>query len=304
MRRFVHTFIVVRIVVCVVCVVCIARIPLFAQPTQKKSTTPQAGVKSSATKASSERISTGFPQLTLIEKKAKSPLITATQLGLTGVNKPGGETYRYRRFVPKVLPAFIKSDILDAPPKPDGDSLELKLELLDSTSKGWLALYATPIGGSISETQTYHAMFFAPDSTLSWSIVLNKFFSRSDYVEIQDIRLDTASGLLYMNEACITYAKEAGGKCSALLCLDPRNGTVLWRTPFLVSNNMFLLTDKLIICGYGFTAEKDYVFTLDKQSGKILTKTPVESAPEYYEIKDERLYVLAYKQVYTFALPK
>jgi outer membrane protein assembly factor BamB len=283
---------------------CFGMLGVVSLAAQSKSPKARAGVQSSASKPSPDAPATGFPQLVLIEKKPKSPLTTAQMLGLSGENKPAGETYRYRRFVPKTLPPFVRPDLLDAPPKPDGDSLELTLELLDSTSKGWLALYATPIAGSISETQTYRAMLYAPDGALVWNIVLNKLFSRDDFIEIQDIRLDTASGLVYMNEACITYAKEAENKCSSLLCLDPVKETVLWRTPSLVSNNMFLLTDKLIICGYGFTAEKDYVFTLDKESGKILTKTQVESAPEYYEIKDNALYVLAYKQFYKFALPK
>jgi len=102
--------------------------------------------------------------------------------------------------------------------------------------------------------------------------------SRSDNLEVQDIRL--ADGVLYYNEACQSYSREAQGQCSSLVAVDPRARRVLWRTAPLTSNGRFRLRGCYIVAGYGFTAEPDSVYLVERGSGAVVQKLFVSSSPE------------------------
>lgn len=215
------------------------------------------------------------------------------RIGVTGANKPQGPEGRMRRSIPDDLPPFIFRDA-------DG----LELYVADETPDGWLAFYRTPLGewaGEMYRNAAFHAILFSLDGQVQWSLDLNRFLSRPDHLEIQDVRY--ADGELYFNEACQTYARDAGGRCSALVRVDPARPAVDWRTPPLVSNDLFILHGPYVIAGYGFTAEPDYVRVIDRQTGRVLHRTGVDSAPEYLEVKDGRLHVLTYNnQHYVFEI--
>ena len=50
--------------------------------------------------------------------------------------------------------------------------------------------------------------------------------------------------------------------------LDPETGRVLWQSPSLVANaDGFAVVGDVIVTGYGFTAEPDYLYALDRQNG-------------------------------------
>jgi len=69
----------------------------------------------------------------------------------------------------------------------------------------------------------------------------------------------------------------------------------LWRSPALVANaRTFVVTGDLIVAGYGFTAEPDFLYLLDRRSGKVLHQLPVPSAPESIKLRDGRLHVRTY----------
>ena len=62
----------------------------------------------------------------------------------------------------------------------------------------------------------------------------------------------------------------------------------------------FAIIDDFIICGYGFTAEDDYLYILDKYTGKVLDRILLKTGPDYiYEIGD-KLYVRTYNTNYVF----
>ena len=54
------------------------------------------------------------------------------------------------------------------------------------------------------------------------------------------------------------------------------------------------MTGDLIVSGYGFTAEPDYLYLLDRRSGKVLDRVPVPSAPEILKLRGDRLHVRTY----------
>jgi len=62
--------------------------------------------------------------------------------------------------------------------------------------------------------------------------------------------------------------------------VDPRARKVLWRTPPLTSNGRFRLRGCYIVAGYGFTAEPDWLFLVQRGTGAVLQKLFVSSSPE------------------------
>ena len=211
-------------------------------------------------------------------------------LGLTGANKPNGMEYRLRQTVPEPVPAFVAREM-------EG----LQLFVADRTEEGWLAFYRGPLGGAPdAQNVGYRAVLYRRDGGRGWETNLNRFLSRPDRLEIQDIRY--ADGRLYFNEACQSYSREAGGACSSLLRVNPAAGTVDWRTPPLTSNNVFLLHGPYVIAGYGFTAEPDALFLMDRATGRVLDRQTLDSAHAYLEIVGDELVVVTTNQVYVFAI--
>jgi outer membrane protein assembly factor BamB len=122
---------------------------------------------------------------------------------------------------------------------------------------------------------------YGEDGTATWSIDLNAHLSRPDHLEVADIRY--ANGVLYFNEACQSYSREANGRCSALVAFDPENARVLWRTRPTTSNHeLLVLDDQWIVTGYGFTSEKDEVYLVRRTDGRIVNRVRVASAPQSY----------------------
>jgi outer membrane protein assembly factor BamB len=174
----------------------------------------------------------------------------------------------------------------------------LELFLLDKADGGLLAFYRDPYGvGSCglgdAANCAYEARFYK-QGQMEWALPFERVLSRTDHLEIQDIRY--ADGVLYFNEACQSYASGANGQCSSLVAVDPRAGEVLWRTNPLVSNGRFRLRGCYIVAGYGFTAEPDNVFLVERATGKVTQKIAVSSAPEVYQLMDrEHLDVTLYQ---------
>jgi hypothetical protein len=159
----------------------------------------------------------------------------------------------------------------------------LELFVLDKADGGHLAFYREPynlksctLGGT--GNCAYQARFYDAKGVLRWKLALDQLMSRADNLEVQDIRL--ADGVLYFNEACQSYSSGANGQCSSLVAVDPRAKRVLWRTPPLTSNGRFRLRGCYIIAGYGFTAEPDWLFLVERGSGAVLQKLFVSSSPE------------------------
>ena len=211
-------------------------------------------------------------------------------LGLTGANKPNGMEYRLRQSVPAGTPAYV-------PRSRDG----LDLFIADSTADGWLAFYRGPLGGGPDGANVgYRAVMYRADGSRAWDTNLNRFLSRMDQLEVQDVRY--ADGRLYFNEACQSYAREAGGACSSLLRVDPWAGRVEWRTPPLTSSNILLPHGPYVIAGYGFTAEPDTLFLLDGTTGRVVDRQGLDSAHQYLEMVGGELVVVTTDRVYVFGI--
>ena len=91
------------------------------------------------------------------------------------------------------------------------------------------------------------------------------------------------------------------GQNAYLSAIDLKSGLLLWRSPPLVCNSHnFIIQDDHIWCGYGFTAEPDFITLLDRQSGDLVSKTRLKTGPDYLLLRDNRLYVRTYDTDYVF----
>ncbi len=121
------------------------------------------------------------------------------------------------------------------------------------------------------------------------------------YQSIEYAKID--NGILYFATYHNTYAKDSKGKNGYISALDLKSKKLLWQSrPLVIRTENFLLYKNWIISGYGFTLERDYLYILDKISGKTLKKYPLKSAPEYIVRKGRKLYVRTYNRDYIFKL--
>ena len=102
-------------------------------------------------------------------------------------------------------------------------------------------------------------------------------------------------GLVYVSNAHLTYARTTNGRNAYITAIDPEQGKAVWRSPALVANaRTFVVTDDLIVAGYGFTAEPDFLYLLDRRTGRVLDRLEVPSAPEVIRLRGDRLLVRTY----------
>jgi len=77
-------------------------------------------------------------------------------------------------------------------------------------------------------------------------------------------------GKLYVETAHQTYAKSSFGLNGYLNAIDPKRGKLLWRSPAQVANaDNFVLLNDTVVTGYGYTAEPDYLYAIDRATGKV-----------------------------------
>jgi hypothetical protein len=124
-----------------------------------------------------------------------------------------------------------------------------------------------------------------------------------------DIRWAMVQGdRLYVSHAHRTYAESSKGANAFVTALRIPDGALLWRSQPLVSNaqNFALVPagegGQALITGYGFTAEPDFLYVLDPETGAVLSKAKVDSGPEYIVVQGEQIHVRTYDRDYVFRL--
>jgi len=112
-----------------------------------------------------------------------------------------------------------------------------------------------------------------------------------------------ASRWLYVANAHYTYAATTGGLNGYITALDLETGELRWRSrPRVANARTFAVVDDALVAGYGFTAEPDALFVIDRFTGLVLDELPVRTAPEWILRRDDRLFVRAYDADYVFTL--
>lgn len=84
-----------------------------------------------------------------------------------------------------------------------------------------------------------------------------------------------------------------------MFAYDLNNEKLLWRSASQSCNTMnFIVKDEIIICGYGFTDEKDYLYQINRNTGEIIDKLELKKMPDLLVEQEGRLYVHTYSYNY------
>jgi len=109
--------------------------------------------------------------------------------------------------------------------------------------------------------------------------------------------------ILYLAHGHSTYAASSKNMNAYITAINLTNYKILWRTKPLVNNSAnFELYGDMIICGYGFTAEPDFLYTLDKRTGAVVQTLPLKSGPSCIIRKDDKVFVRTYNMDYVFKI--
>jgi hypothetical protein len=116
---------------------------------------------------------------------------------------------------------------------------------------------------------------------------------------------DEAGETLYVSNFHNTYAKSSWGLNGYLTAIDLRSRKPVWRSRPLVCNTRnFLVEGDALLTGYGFTAEADFLYVLDRNTGAVAQTVKLQSGPEYLVRKGNRLFVRTYNRDYVFRLAR
>ena len=64
----------------------------------------------------------------------------------------------------------------------------------------------------------------------------------------------------------------------------------------------FIVKDNVIICGYGFTSEDDYLYQINLHTGEVLSRLKLKKQPDLLVYQDNTLYVHTYSYNYTIEI--
>ena len=128
--------------------------------------------------------------------------------------------------------------------------------------------------------------------------------NEEDYVTQAIGWAQQVGSVLYVSTGHRTYASSSGGMNAYLTAIDIETDTVLWRSAPLVANaGTFEIVDQHIVTGYGFTAEPDWLYLLDRDTGAVSGGIPLASGPEHIRRQGEQLLVRCYDTDYVLAVP-
>lgn len=88
-----------------------------------------------------------------------------------------------------------------------------------------------------------------------------------------------------------------------MFAYDLENNKLLWRSGDQTCNTMnFIVKKDVIICGYGFTLEKDYLYQLNLHTGEVIASLELKKQPDLLVPQDNMLYVHTYSYNYTIEM--
>jgi hypothetical protein len=104
-----------------------------------------------------------------------------------------------------------------------------------------------------------------------------------------------AGGVLYVSNSHLLHAARTKGRNAYVSAIDLGRRRTLWRSPALVASaRTFVVTRDSIVAGYGFTREPDFLYLLDRRTGKVLDRLELPTAPERIRLHEGRLHVRTY----------
>ncbi len=127
--------------------------------------------------------------------------------------------------------------------------------------------------------------------------------NKGDFIDMRVQWAEVIDNVLYVSTSHSTYAESSKGINAFITAIDLSDYGMLWQSAPLVSNakNFEVIGDN-IVCGYGFTAEPDYLYVLNRFTGKKVQTIKLASGPSYIIRKGEKLYVRTYNRNYVFKI--
>lgn len=106
--------------------------------------------------------------------------------------------------------------------------------------------------------------------------------------------------VLYINRYYNGYASK---DTNYIMAIDMQTGNILWRSKDQTADaRNFIVKEDVIVCAYGFTAEEDYIYQLDKKTGRIVSETKLAFMADFLIEQDDKLYVHTYNRDYEFTM--
>jgi hypothetical protein len=108
---------------------------------------------------------------------------------------------------------------------------------------------------------------------------------------------------LYVSTNHQTYSDSSGGMNGYITCIDLKSMKVIWRSKPQISNaQSFAIYNDCIFSAYGFSSEPDFLYCLDRHTGRVQFKTKLKNAANLIILKDDKLHVRTYDRKYIFEI--
>ena len=175
---------------------------------------------------------------------------------------------------------------------PGNNSIDEKYTYVLTGDKG----YGTMSVVEISDRETGRLKYRFDFSDLLYA----KGYEGNDFVDRGVRHCFITDDLLYVNIYHSTYAESCPDN-AFIMCIDINSGETIWVSDKLTSNSgNFVRWGDNIITGYGFTAEDDYIYILNRYTGEVTDKIKVKKSPDYFAFVDGKLWVRTYSYDYVF----
>ena len=142
---------------------------------------------------------------------------------------------------------------------------------------------------------------FGPAGLMKYAFDLHSFgfpprsIDHSPYGPQEVVWARQVGGVLIVQTSHLGYASDSANRNGYLTGIDRDSGRVVWRSRSLVANaHNFLVVAGMIVSGYGFTAEKDWLYLLDAKTGRIRHRVAIPSMAEQITRSDDRIVVRCY----------
>ena len=111
----------------------------------------------------------------------------------------------------------------------------------------------------------------------------------------------------YLKDGIFYGASVANGYAQPNTCFmfayDLENEKLLWRSADQSYNSMnFVVEGDVLICGYGFTAEPDYLYQINRNTGEIIDRLLLKKMPDLIVEQDGKLYLHTYSYNYVIEI--
>lgn len=111
----------------------------------------------------------------------------------------------------------------------------------------------------------------------------------------------------YLEDGIFYGASVRNGYAQSNTCFmfayDLENDKLLWRSADQTYNSMnFVVKRDVILCGYGFTAEPDYLYQINRNTGEVIDRLSLKKAPDLIIEQDGKLYVHTYSYNYVIGM--